>query len=168
MICYIPMCICATVATSLRTNADCIGPFYPRFYRKHEIVASCRIFNCTEFGTIKIGVIQHFPFAKIFDSAFKTKPTEDNMLLQLTFCHVCKADVVFFIVLDNANICILNGNFCHCIVIDAMSFDHKSRYNLRDYVFFNGLFAKMKYNNSIIGIVFPDNYFNSILERIIE
>ena len=41
-------------------------------------------------------------------------PTEDNMLLQLTFCHVCKADVVFFIVLDNANICILNGNFCHC------------------------------------------------------
>jgi len=26
----------------------------------------------------------------------------------------------------------------------------------------------MKYNNSIIGIVFPDNYFNSILERIIE
>ena len=168
MICYIPMCICATVATSLRTNADCIGSFYLRFYRKHEIVASCRIFNCTEFGTIKIVVIQHFPFAKIFDSAFKTKPTEDNMLLQLTFCHVCKADVVFFIVLDNANICILNGNFCHCIVIDAMSFNHKSRYNLRDYVFFNGLFAKMKYNNSIIGIVFPDNYFNSILERIIE
>lgn len=33
---------------------------------------------------------------------------------------------------------------------------------------FLGLFAKMKYNNSIIGIVFPDNYFNSILERIIE
>ena len=49
-----------------------------------------------------------------------------------------------------------------------MSFNHKSRYNLRDYVFFNGLFAKMKYNNSIIGIVFHDNYFNSILERIIE
>ena len=24
-----------------------------------------------------------------------------------------------------------------------MSFNHKSRYNLRDYVFFNGLFAKM-------------------------
>ena len=58
--------------------------------------------------------------------------------------------------------------FAIVIVIDAMSFNHKSRYNLRDYVFFNGLFAKMKYNNSIIGIVFPDNYFNSILERIIE
>ena len=110
--------------------------------------------------------ISHSPRYSI--SAFKTKPTEDNMLLQLASCHVCKADVVFFIVLDNANICILNGNFCHCIVIDAMSFNHKSRYNLRDYVFFNGLFAKMKYNNSIIGIVFPDNYFNSILERIIE
>ena len=35
------------------------------------------VFNCTEFGTIKIGIIQHFPFAKILDSAFKTKPTED-------------------------------------------------------------------------------------------
>ncbi len=49
-----------------------------------------------------------------------------------------------------------------------MSFNHKSRYNLRDYVFFNGLFAKMKYNNSIIGIVFPDNYFNSILEELLN
>ena len=38
-------------------------------------------FNCTEFGTIKIGIVQHFPFTKIFDSAFKAKPTEDNMLL---------------------------------------------------------------------------------------
>ena len=36
------------------------------------------------------------------------------LILQLASCHVCKADIVFFIVFDNANICILNGNFCHC------------------------------------------------------
>ncbi len=45
-----------------RMNADCTGLFYPRFYRKHEIVVPCRIFNCTEFGTIKNGIIQHFSF----------------------------------------------------------------------------------------------------------
>ena len=141
MICYIPMCICTTITTCLRTNTDGTGTFYPRFHRKHKIVTSCRIFNCTEFGTIKIGIIQHFPFAKILDSAFKTKPTEDNMLLQLASCHVCKADVVFFIVLDNANICILNSNFCH--YNDTLSFNHKGRYNLRNCILFNGLFTKM-------------------------
>lgn len=29
---------------------------YPLFCRKDEIVASCHIFNCTEFGIIKIGI----------------------------------------------------------------------------------------------------------------
>lgn len=50
------------------------------------------------------------------------------LILQLASCHVCKADIVFFIVFDNANICILNGNFA--IVIDALSFNHKDSYNL--------------------------------------
>ena len=113
MICYIPMCVCATITTCLRTNTDGTGTFYPRFHRKHKIVTSCRIFNCTAFGTIKIGIIQ----------------------------HVCKADVVFFIVLDNANIYILNSNFCH--YNDTLSFNHKGRYNLRNCILFNGLFTKM-------------------------
>mgnify|MGYP007028568249 CR=1 FL=1 len=107
------MCICATVATSLRTNADCIGPFYPRFYRKHEIVASCCIFNCTEFGTIKIGIIQHFSFAKILQRAFETKPTEDDMLLHLTACHIGQADIIFFIVLDNGYVGVEDSYFGH-------------------------------------------------------
>ena len=83
--------------------------------------------------------ISHSPRYSI--SAFKTKPTEDNMLLQLASCYVCKADVVFFIVLDNANIYILNSNFCH--YNDTLSFYHKGRYNLRNCILFNGLFTKM-------------------------
>lgn len=63
------------------------------------------------------------------------------LILQLASCHVCKADVVFFIVLDNANICILNSNFCH--YNDTLSFNHKGRYNLRNCILFNGLFTKM-------------------------
>ena len=37
------------------------------------------VFNCTELGTIKIGIIQHFPFAKIFDGTFETKPMEEDI-----------------------------------------------------------------------------------------
>ena len=38
---------------------------------------------------------------------------EDDMLLQLTSCHVRKADVIFLVVFDNADVCVLNVNFCH-------------------------------------------------------
>lgn len=30
------------------------------------------------------------------------------------------------------------------MVIDALSFNHKGRYNLQDYILFNGLFTKME------------------------
>ena len=45
-------------------------------------------FNYTEFGTIKIGIIEHFPFPEILYGAFKAQPTKDYMLLHLATCHV--------------------------------------------------------------------------------
>ena len=60
-----------------------------------------------------VPIIQHFPFAKIFNGAFETEPTEDYMLLQLASCHIRKTDVIFFVVLDNTDVCILNSNLCH-------------------------------------------------------
>ena len=90
-----------------------VCPFNPRLYRENEIVASCCIFNCTEFGTIKISVIQYFPFSKIFDCAFEAKPTEYDMLLQLASCHICKADIILVIIFYDVYISVLNCYFCH-------------------------------------------------------
>ena len=46
-------------------NADSPCFLYPCLDRQHKVIATCHIFNCTEFGTIKNGIIKHFPFTKI-------------------------------------------------------------------------------------------------------
>ncbi len=71
------------------------------------------VFNCTEFGTIKNGIIKHFPFTKVFDCTLQTKPTENNMFLHLASGHVCKTDIIFLIVFYDWNIGVLYGDFCH-------------------------------------------------------
>lgn len=45
-------------------------------------------FNCTEFGTIKTWIVQHFPFPDILKGAFQTKPSKNDMLLHLTTSHI--------------------------------------------------------------------------------
>ena len=39
-----------------RMNADCTGLFYPRFYRKHEIVVPCRILIVPNSVQLKMGL----------------------------------------------------------------------------------------------------------------
>lgn len=72
------------------------------------------IFNCTEFGVIKIGIIEHFPFSEIFNGAFKAQPTENYMLLHLAASHVCQADIILLVVFYNCYFGILNCDLYHC------------------------------------------------------
>ena len=51
--------------------------------------ASRHISKCTEFGTIKIRIVEHLPFTKVLNRAFQTEPTEYDVLLQLASCHIC-------------------------------------------------------------------------------
>jgi hypothetical protein len=43
---------------------DSASLLYPLLDGQHEIVASRLISNCTEFGIIKTGIIQGFPFPR--------------------------------------------------------------------------------------------------------
>ena len=113
MVGNITVCIGPAITTGLRTKSYGISPFNPRFYRKNKIIAPGCIFNCTEFGTIKIRVIQYFSFPKIFNRTFKAKPTKDNMLLHLTPRHVGKADIIFILKFDYRDVSVLNCYFCH-------------------------------------------------------
>ena len=113
MVGYISVCVCAAITPGLRLYSDCVGTFYPCFHGKDKVITSRFIFNCTEFGTIKNGIIQYFLLAKVFDGALQTEPSEDDILLKLAACHVCKADVIFFVVFDKAGVRVLNGNLCH-------------------------------------------------------
>ena len=56
--------------------------------RQNEVVTSCRIPNCIEFGTIKIWVVQHLPFTEIFNSTLQAHPSEYYVLLHLTVSHI--------------------------------------------------------------------------------
>lgn len=47
---------CSPISACFCYYAKGISGKYPLFCRKDEIVASCHIFNCTEFGIIKIGI----------------------------------------------------------------------------------------------------------------
>lgn len=113
MVGYISVCVCAAITPGLRPYSDCVGTFYPCFHGKDKVITSRFIFNCTEFSTIKNGIIQYFLLAKVLDGALQTKPSEDDILLKLAACHVCKADVIFFVVFDKAGVRVLNGNLCH-------------------------------------------------------
>ena len=53
----VSMSISSTISTSFCHDAYCTCSLNPCFYRKHEVVASCCISNCIEFGTIKIRII---------------------------------------------------------------------------------------------------------------
>ncbi len=57
------------------------------------------------------------------------------MLLQLTSCHIRKTDVIFLVVLDNTDVCILNSNLCHWVY--ALVFGRKGSYNSQDYLLSN-------------------------------
>jgi hypothetical protein len=50
-------------------NTNGGGASNPLFYREYKIVAACRIFNCTEFGIIKIGIIR-CSFCNFFGCVF--------------------------------------------------------------------------------------------------
>ena len=88
MVGNIAVCISSAITASLRAKSYGISPFNPRLYGEDKIVAPGSIFKCTEFGTIKIRVVQYLLFSEVFNRTFKAQPTEDDMLLHLTSCHV--------------------------------------------------------------------------------
>ena len=60
------------------------------FYRENKVVTSSRIFNCTEFGIIKMGIKQSFPFPNILNGTFQTQPLDDDMFFHLAMCNNLK------------------------------------------------------------------------------
>ena len=71
------------------------------------------ISKCTEFGTIKIGVVEHFSFTKVLNCTFQTEPTENDVLLQLTTSHIGQRNIVIVIVRNDGYLRILDINLCH-------------------------------------------------------
>ena len=85
----------------------------PCLNRKHEVVASCCISNCIEFGTIKKRIIQLFPFTEVFYCTFEAHPSENNMLLHLAMCHIGQRDIILILNINNRYFCIFNFYLCH-------------------------------------------------------
>ena len=115
MVGYVSMCISTAISACARHNTYCTSTLNPILDRKHEIVATRRVFNCIEFGTIKIRIIKFFPFAKIFYCAFETHPSENNMLLHLAVCHICQRDIIFVLQANYRYFCIFNLYLSHNI-----------------------------------------------------
>ncbi len=63
-----------------------------------------------------MGIVEHFPFAKIFYGAFQTEPTEDDMFLQLASSHISQRYIIIVIMRYDGNLCILDINLCYKIV----------------------------------------------------
>ncbi len=91
---YIFVSIRASISACFCCYSNGVGGFYPIFHGKDEIVAACCIFNCTEIGIIKIGIVQGFPFANILNSAFQAKPLNYDDFLHLAFRHIGKRNVI--------------------------------------------------------------------------
>ena len=66
-------------------------------YFPNEIIIACLISNCTEFGIIKIRIIQQLPLTQIVYRILQTHPLKDNMFLHLAMRHVCQRDVVLLV-----------------------------------------------------------------------
>lgn len=74
-------------------------------------------FNCIEFGTIKIRIIQLFPFSEILYCAFEAHPSENNMLLHLAMCHIGQRDIIFILNINNRYFCIFNFYLRHNLLL---------------------------------------------------
>jgi hypothetical protein len=109
-------CLCVhtfRLPTRLSCYFDCISFLNPLLYRQNKIIASGRIFNCTEFGIIKIGIEQNLPFTGIFNRVFKAESFNNDMLSHLTVCHIGKRNVVEIVNLDNGYVGACYIYFCH-------------------------------------------------------
>jgi len=83
-------CRLFAVTTNLCGNIDSVGAFNPLFYRRNKIIAACGIFNCTEFGIIKIRIEQKLPFSNVFNRDFQNGPFDNDMFLHLACSHIYK------------------------------------------------------------------------------
>ncbi len=90
-------------------------------------ICSCQSglrFNYVEFGTIKIWVHQPLPYSKELNCIAIAQPVGEEELTILSFQHICQADVVIFILLNNRYLRILNNDLCH-IVLCISNFECK-------------------------------------------
>ena len=109
------MGVCATITASLGNDASRVCLLNPLLNRKDETIKACRVFNSLEFGTIKIRVHQLLPYSKELNGIAIAQPIGEEELTILSLQHVCQADVVIFILLNDRYLRILYCYFCHIV-----------------------------------------------------
>lgn len=68
MVSYIPMCVCASIATFLHYYSDCICALYPLRCTQHKGRQPCTHSKVVKFDHIEIRVMNNLPSIKKFNS----------------------------------------------------------------------------------------------------
>jgi hypothetical protein len=107
------MGISSAIPPGFGSNSDSAGFLYPLFDGQHKIVASRLISNCTEFGIIKTGIIQGFPFPYVRNGAFKAELFYNDVFFHLAMGYISKRDIVIVRHGDDRDFGFFNGDFDH-------------------------------------------------------
>ncbi len=107
--------VCAAITSSLRDDSYGIGFLRPFFCTETETIQSGLRFNYVEFGTIKIRIHQPLPDSKELDGIAIAEPIGKEEFTILSLQHVCQADVVIVVLLNDRYLRILYYYLCHIV-----------------------------------------------------